>query len=79
MLDLSTLRIHFNAGDLVQAQVVPAPMQEGWMLTFTRKNGDEVVLTRARTTRPRVLKRLDTVKELLTDIGFRDAVWRVAC
>lgn len=79
MLDLSTLRIHFNAGDLVQAEVVPAPMQDGWMLAFKRQNGEEVILTRARTTRPRVIKRLDTVKDLLTEIGFRNAVWRVAC
>lgn len=77
-LELSSLRIYFDAGDLVQAQVVPAPMEKGWMLSFTRKNGDEIFLTRKRSKTPKVMKRLDTVQATLSEIGFRSANWMVA-
>lgn len=78
VLELSDLRVYFDAGDLVQAQVLPAPMEKGWMLSFTRKNGDEVYLTRKRSSTPKVIKRLDTVQTALSDIGFRSADWQIA-
>lgn len=78
ILDQATMRIHFNAGDLVKAQVVPAPMEEGWMILCTRKNGEQAVLTIARTTTPKVMRRLDTVRTALNDIGFRSADWQIA-
>lgn len=79
MLELRDLRTHFNAGDLVQADVVPAPMEKGWILTFTRRNGETVYLSLSRSEKPRVMKRLDTCQDVLRDIGFRNANWSLAC
>ncbi len=78
VLELPALRIYFDAGDLVQAQVLPAPMEKGWMLSFTRKNGEEIYLTRKRSSTPKVIKRLDTVQTTLEEIGFQFANWKVA-
>lgn len=78
VLELTALRIYFDAGDLVEAQVLPAPMEKGWMLLFTRKNGVEVFLTRKRSDKPKVMKSLDTVQNTLAEIGFQSANWRVA-
>ena len=77
-LEPKDLRLLFEAGDLVEAKIMPAPMEEGWILEFTRRNGDRVNLTKWRTGTPKVMKRLDTVKGCLRDIGFKNASWHLA-
>ena len=72
--DRELLKVLFDAGDLLEAEVHRAE-QAGWKLLFRRRSGDPIFLNGYRSDSPKVMKKLDTVRTTLEKIGFSKATW----
>ena len=81
MMTLDRLRLLFEAGDLLAAEIVTAPLEPGpaarWCCEFRRRNGTRVglALNRKREGRevPRIFNSLDAAFAACQSVGFRAA------
>lgn len=81
MMTIDRLRLLFEAGDLLAADIVPAPLEPGpaprWCCEFRRRNGARVALTLNRKHQgrevPRVFNSLDAAFSACRSVGFRAA------
>ncbi len=69
----SIAKIHFDAGALLGARIVRAPMAAGWVSEVKRKNGGYVGIERQRGG-VRIHKTIDAAYSTLEQVGFRSAV-----
>lgn len=74
-LDIYLARILFQSGEFTEANIFQVPLEDdAWTIQLQRRdNGSTVSLNHARSTRPRIIKRLDTARRVVRDIGFREA------
>lgn len=76
---LDQLRLLFEAGNLMAAEIVPAPMEPGpvprWSCQFRRRNGTTVVLDlnrkRQGADQVRIFNSLDAAFATCRSVGFR--------
>lgn len=81
MMTIDRLRLLFEAGDLLAADIVPAPLEPGpaprWCCEFRRRNGAQVALALNRKHQgrevPRVFNSLDAAFSACRSVGFRAA------
>jgi len=79
MLTVDRLRLLFEAGDLLAAEIVTAPLEPGpaprWSCQFRRRNGARVALALNRKRQGqevvRVFNSLDAAFSACRSIGFR--------
>lgn len=71
-MELCEMKAVFDAGGLVSATVVRAPLVGGWMLLVKTKNGNDKPLTSQRDTKgePRGFKTVDGAISSASKIGF---------
>lgn len=74
-MELFEMKAIFDAGGLVSATVVRAPLVGGWMLLVKTKNGNDKALTSQRDTKgePRGFKTVDGAISSARKIGFAKA------
>lgn len=78
---LDQLRLLFEAGNLMAAEIVPAPMEPGpaprWCVQFRRRNGSKVALMLNRKQQGResirIFNGLDAAFSACKSVGFRAA------
>lgn len=76
---IGELRLLFDAGDLVAAEIVPAPLEPGpaprWSCQFRRRNGATVALELIRkhhgSHQVRIFNTLDAAFSACRSLGFR--------
>lgn len=81
MMTIDRLRLLFEAGDLLAAEIVPAPMEPGpsprWCCQFRRRNGVKIALMLNRRKQGRevvrVFNSLDAAFAACGSVGFRAA------
>jgi hypothetical protein len=81
MMRMDQLRLLFEAGDLVNATVVTAPLEPGparrWICEFQRRNGvrEAIALNRKRngSDQVRIFNSLDAAFSVCVSVGFRAA------
>lgn len=81
MMTLDRLRLLFEAGDLLAADIVTAPLEPGpearWICQFRRRNGARVVLALNRKRQGlnvvRVFNSIDAAFTACRSVGFRAA------
>ena len=86
MMRIDQLRLLFDAGDLVNATVVTAPLEPGpadrWIVEFQRRNGvkETIALNRKRNGQDqvRIFNSLDAAFSACQSVGFTGAkiVWQ---
>jgi len=78
---LEQLRLLFEAGNLMGAEIVPAPLEPGpaprWSCQFRRRNGATVTLDLNRkhqgSDQVRIFNSLDAAFSVCRSVGFREA------
>jgi hypothetical protein len=81
MMRVDQLRLLFEAGDLVNAQIVTAPLEPGpaarWIVEFQRRNGvrETIMLNRKRngSDQVRIFSSLDGAFAACHQVGFKAA------
>ncbi|MEX0603747.1 MAG: hypothetical protein WD623_01215 [Marinobacter sp.] len=84
MMRLDQLRLFFEAGDLLSAEIVTAPLEPGpearWMLECRRRNGSHMALAlnrrKAGREQVRIFNSLDAAFAAAKAIGFQAATIR---
>jgi hypothetical protein len=79
MMRMDQLRFLFDAGDLVSAQIVTAPLEPGpatrWICEFQRRNGvcEAIALNRKRngSEQIRIFNSLDGAFSVCESVGFQ--------
>lgn len=77
MVKLKDLRIHFDAGDLTKATVVPAVMASPgeWQVQFKTRKGADVVMSKDKVrngvAEVRIFKSADAALSACKEVGFR--------
>lgn len=72
-VEIKLLRKLFQEGLLLAANVQPAPMESGrYILVFSKANGGEEQITKARGNEVKVYKRLNGALQDAQDIGFKE-------
>lgn len=71
-VEIRVLKHLFEEGLLRTAIVVPAPMEnDRWLLMFEKSNGGQEKITKARTDKQKVYKRLYGALSDAQEIGFK--------
>lgn len=68
-MDYKSLKLLMSAGDLLNCEIVPAPLVKGWMIQFQRKNGQTLTM-QTRRGDDKVYGSLTTASSWARDIGF---------
>jgi hypothetical protein len=71
-MELKQMQVAFDAGGLISAAIVRAPLMNGYILIVKNKNGVEHVMTAQRDTagHPRSFKTIDAAVANAQKIGF---------
>lgn len=67
------LKLLFDAGDLQKAYLIPAIMEEGWMLSVKRKGRETLENLETKRGERRVFKTVDAAWRTTREIGFSAA------
>lgn len=77
-MNLSEMRMLFEAGALQQAILANAPMGEGFVMLVRRTDGKEEYMTVAKEERHKVYKSLEAARADAKRIGFKEVLLQVA-
>ena len=69
LIKIAVAKELFNAGGFDGARIGPAPMEEGYILVFT-KDEEGRILSNDRGS-ARIFKTVDTARKIAKEIGFR--------
>lgn len=73
-MELSELKMVFDAGGLTSAVVSNAVMSRGFILIFNDKNKNAIAMTSQRDESPRVFKTIDAAVRNAEKVGFMKIV-----
>lgn len=68
-MDYKSLKLLMSAGDLVHCELVPAPLDKGWMIQFQRRSGQQITM-QTRRGQDKVYGSIATAASWARDIGF---------
>ncbi len=70
-MDIKALKILFDDKSLISAEAVRAPMENGWVLHFERRNGDITMIgTTREPAKAKIFRSLDAAASAVSEIGF---------
>ena len=69
-MQIKDFKLLFPTGDLVKAEIVPAPMESGFNLVFYRKGSSGFVPVEAQRGGVRVFTTIDTAVANAAKVGF---------